>query len=186
MNLKERIGRLLSIGYPASAVASAVGCSPSYVSQLLSDPEFASSVLDSRAAKEDRACSIDDSYEDIEDKLLKKLGDMLAYINRPAEVLATLKMIHGRPRSPTQIPAPVANQDIVSLQLPAHMFKNLTLTVEKDAQNQIVSIEGHSIATLPSSSLASLASQHKASERERLLEGLGWPIKENKELQNAA
>lgn len=185
MDLSEKIAQLLIQGYPPGQVANAVACSPSFVSQLLSNEEFAMRVANERLSltmeKNQQYTDIDNAYDDIEDQLLKKLGTLLPYINKPSEILATLRQVNSAVRKSSR---PVASNqekqgDLVSLTLPAHMLKSMQVSIKMDEASQIVEVAGKSMATLPSLSLherlpalKELASQKREEKEEKELAAL--------------
>src|SRR5882672_10943954 len=80
---RERVLKLLGQGVEQEVVATAVGVSPSYISQLLADPEFASAVAELRLLNLEAASDRDSKYEALEDKLLKKLDETADYMTKP-------------------------------------------------------------------------------------------------------
>lgn len=159
MDLTEKIAQLLIQGYPPGQVANAVACSPSFVSQLLSNEEFAMRVANERLSltmeKHQQYTDIDNNYDNIEDQLLKKLGTLLPYINKPSEILATLRQVNSAVRKSSRPLATGQDQqsNVVSLTLPAHMLKSMQVAIKLDDSAQIVEVAGKSMATLPSLAL---------------------------------
>lgn len=159
MDLTEKIAQLLIQGYPPGQVANAVACSPSFVSQLLSNEEFAMRVANERLSltmeKQQQYTDIDNNYDNIEDQLLKKLGTLLPYINKPSEILATLRQVNSAQRKSSRPLAAGHDQqsNVVSLTLPAHMLKSMQVAIKLDDSAQIVEVAGKSMATLPSLAL---------------------------------
>lgn len=120
MAAKERAMKLLGQGVEQETVATALGVSPSYVSQLLSDPEFARAVTELRLKNLEAATDRDSKYDELEDELLDQLRGVSGYMTKPREiagVLATLNKATRRGIRPEN--APQVKQDVVVLVFPA-------------------------------------------------------------------
>lgn len=111
---------MLSNGASPGAAAKAVGCTPAYVSQLLGDNEFALAVAGNAAAQIEALATRDSKYDKLEDLLLAKLEDSIAFMVRPMEILKALTSINqAKRRAPgasDNLPTQVNN--ILVLQLP--------------------------------------------------------------------
>lgn len=119
MAAKERAMKLLGQGVEQEVVATALGVSPGYVSQLLSDPEFAKAVTELRLRNLESATDRDSKYDELEDELLEKLKQTADYMTKPREiagVLASLNKATRRGVRPEN--APHVKQDVVVLTFP--------------------------------------------------------------------
>lgn len=162
MDLRDKIKQLLIAGLPPVQVASACACSPSFVSQLLADEQFMNDVASGRIAynanKMQQYQDIDDGYDDIEDALLKKLGNLLPFINKPNEVLAALSAVNRAERKRSSMGLNTMQQanaveNKVAITLPMHLLKNVHVAVEFDSRNQITSIDNRSMLPFQASQL---------------------------------
>ena len=70
MKLEDRALSLLGSGISAESAATALGVSPSRISQLLSAPEFAEQVAELRYNNLQQHNHRDANYDSLEDKLL--------------------------------------------------------------------------------------------------------------------
>ncbi len=144
----ERIKELLGVGLPNNVVASAVGVTDSYISQLLADPEFAAEVTQLKLINLTETAARDKKYNSLEDKLLEKLENVLPYLVKPMEVLAAIKTINSAVRraAPSEL-AGQANVQVVQLQLPDNSAFAARFVINKESQ--VVEIAGRSLATMP-------------------------------------
>jgi len=147
------IGRaleLLGSGVPQEAVASALGVTPSYISQLLSNPDFAASVTKLKYDALSKHTARDDTYDTIEDKLLTKLDKALPLMFRPTDIVGALKMINGaRRRGTDSKESIIAQQNIVEITMPTQIIQNFTTNVN----NQVIKAGDQDLITIQSSQL---------------------------------
>lgn len=140
--MKEQILSLLASGVAPSKVASAVGCSPSYISQLSDSPAFQEKLS---SLKEER----DSKLDAIEDKIVAKLEKSVDLLFKPMEVLKYFQVVNQAKRSTTLAATQLQPQQIVNIQLPS-----LTGTQFKlNAQNQVIQAGDQTLITLPTVAL---------------------------------
>lgn len=151
---KGRILELLGNGMSPEVVATAAGVTPSYISQLLSEEEFSKQVVQLRFNNLQAATARDKQYEDLEDKLIAKLQDLLPMMYKPHEVLRAIAIINKTVRRGASAPENMTiNNTVVNLTLPTKIVNNFI----KGANNQIVEVAGKTLVTIPSQDLAKLA-----------------------------
>lgn len=146
--MKEKIKELLGLGLPNGVVASAVGVSDAYVSQLLSEDIFAKEVQELRLVNLSEHATRDKKWNSLEDSLLKKLEELMEFggFTRPIEVLRALQVVNGaKRRAAPQEFAATAQQNVVPLILPIVLAPKFIL----NSQGQVVEVEGRVIATMP-------------------------------------
>jgi len=150
----DKIKELLGLGLEGVIVASAVGCSESYVSQLLSDDTFAADVQALRLANFAEHASRDRKYDSIEDTLIAKLEGMIPLMARPETVLRAIATINGANRRAAPSDGGgtgnVTNNTFVSLKLP----KVLAAQIMLNPSNQVVEVAGKTVASMPASGVA--------------------------------
>ena len=148
----EKIKDLLGSGLSNEVVANATGVSPSYVSQLMSNPEFASEIASKRSAILTANSARDREIDSIEDDLIVILKDQVSngLFYKPREILQAFSIINRATRRGVINPSG-ANQGsvVVNLNLPTVVVKNFTV----NAQSEVVEIDGQSMVTMPSSQL---------------------------------
>lgn len=144
---QDKIKELLGQGLANEVVAGAVGCSPSYISQLLADEEFSAEVTKLRVehlAKHNRK---DNKLDNIEELLIDNL--MAAVTNRqiykPQDVLRTFQVINAARRrgaSATNTAAPQGG--IVNLTMPQVVIQQFITNGSKE----VVSVGNKSLNTI--------------------------------------
>lgn len=156
---QDRVVQLLGSGLSAEVVATAVGCEPSYISQLLADDEFAKKVSELRVQNLQAATKRDNKWDEIEDKLLDKLKDSVEYIMKPREILAALATVNGaKRRGATAQESLIINNTVVTLSLPQKAVHNFVV----NQINQVIGVNDQSLLTMPSMNVKSLLQQAKS------------------------
>lgn len=184
--MRERIMKLLIGGLKASEIISIVGCTPAYISQLLSDPDFRQEVeagMMLAATEKKEEDHIDTRYQNTEHKLLTAMeaslvsGEAsLGEISRALEVVGKrreAKRIALQPASnvsPTQI-------NIISLTLPTHAIPNHRPVVELNNQQEIIAIDAKPLAPMSSNGVKNLFEKMAAAKQ-------GIPILTVEEAEN--
>lgn len=149
---KDQIKDLLGIGLSNTEVALAVGCDPSYISQLMADETFAAAVAVMRSAKLTDNSVRDASIDKAEDKLLKKLHEILDYdmIRRPMELIRSLQVVNQMKRRTAVATQNLnINQQIVQLMLPKAVRNEYVI----NAQGEVIEADGQTLITMPTHSL---------------------------------
>ena len=146
--MKDKILALLGLGLPNNVVASAVGVSDSYVSQLMGVEDFARQVQELRLKNLTEIAARDKKWDSLEDRFLQKLEDLLPMggFSRPMEILKALQVLNAAKRraSPQELPA-AASYTVVPLILPIVMAPKLSV----NSQGQVIEVEGRVLATMP-------------------------------------
>lgn len=144
----KQIQELLGTGLSNEIVASAVGCDPSYISQLLSDEVFAARVTLLRTEALTANTTRDRNIDGIEDALISKLEQMVedSLIYKPNDVLRAFAVINNaKRRGVSAAESLVINHTVVKLQIPQHVVKEFI----QNAQGEIVEVEGQTLVTMP-------------------------------------
>jgi hypothetical protein len=150
---QERIIQLLGSGLSAEIVATAVGCDASYISQLLSNDEFAKKVTELRVISLQAATKRDNKWDTIEDKLLDKLESSVEYIMKPRDILAALATVNAaKRRGATAQESVTINNTVVNLSLPPRAVHNFVV----NTTNQVIGVNEQSLLTMPSSNVKSM------------------------------
>lgn len=179
---ESRALALLGAGVGPEQVASALGCTASRISQLLSEPEFAAAVADLRFANLQKHNVLDSKYDEMEDQLVDRLKDCLSFMHKPAEILRAIQVINGAKRRGISAPEQITHQNqVINLVMPTVIMQKFTTSVT----NQVVRVGEQTLETLQSGSLKTLASntlnlaaaaaQENSNEngKQLLLEGVG-------------
>lgn len=126
---ESRALELLGQNIPAEIVAANLGVTPARISQLLSSPDFAAAVAELRYKSLAKHNARDASYEELEDKLITKMNDVLPLMTRPMEVTRALVAINGTKRRGASTPdSGTQHQTIISLVIPTQVVQKFQLT----------------------------------------------------------
>lgn len=168
--MKERIKKLLASGMKGSEIASVVGCSPGYVSQLLSDPEFKASVeaeMVAAATENTEEEHLDRRYQTTEHRILNHIQDAIAGAELPALTRA-LEVIGKRQseRRREQLPAVASptsgvNIHITQIALPSHAVALPAPIVSTNEKNEIIAIDSRPLAPMSSDGVKNIFAQIK-------------------------
>lgn len=145
--MKDKIRELLGIGLSPVVVASAVGCTESNISQLLADEVFAQEVQQLKLMNLTETAHRDRKWDTLEDQLLERLEGILPLLARPLEVINALKMVNGAKRRATS--SEIGSSSVSPQTLHLHLPNAIAAKFIVNAQNQVVDIEGRTIATMP-------------------------------------
>lgn len=148
----NRIKELLGSGLSNDAVATAVGCDASYISQLMSAPEFSEAVIALRAAALEANTKRDKKIDGIEDQLIDKLDDMVAQgmIYKPGDILKSFAVVNAaKRRGVPQHESLILNQKIVNLNIPIQVVQQFVTNVK----NEVIEAEGQTLVTMPAAEL---------------------------------
>lgn len=160
---EERALALLGQGLGAEVVASAVGVSPSRISQLISEPEFAAKVAELRFSNLVKHNARDEKYDKLEDKLLDKMENLLPYMMKPFEVLKAISIINGAKRRGISTPEQITGQQtVVSLTLPTLIVQNFSAkNIQVNINNQVIRAGEQDLVTVQSGRMDALVAARK-------------------------
>lgn len=152
MAVKEKILELLGLGIHAEAVAAAVGCEPSYVSQLIADQDFYTQVTELRMKHLSAHTQRDLTIDGLEDKLIEKMSDAIDMTYKPMELARLFSVINGaKRRGVGAISTPMTVNKVVQLQIPEAARAKKTISIS--ATGEVLSVDGKTLVTMPSSQL---------------------------------
>lgn len=165
MDTRAYILDLLSRGAAPADVARIASCSPSYISQLQGEADFAQELAEKRAffasERDERAQKtqkIHDSYLALEETLLDSLSQQAkARLLRPIEQMKLLQIV-GMKKEPASVQAPVqpSINVVTQISLPAQIAQQFVLNEQKE----IIGMEdGRSFAPMNTKALQELAKQ---------------------------
>jgi hypothetical protein len=164
--LKDQIRTMLGDGVEASAISRALGCDPSYISQLMADENFAAEVTSQRVLNLTDATSRDRKLSKLEDLAIDKLEQTIQWVSKPMEAARILQIVNGTKRRGAELNGAQAqgSAPTVILQLPEAARVTFTL----NSNSQVVDVDGRSMAPLPSNKLMELAQARKRAAAEAL------------------
>ena len=167
---EERALKFLGEGHTLEVTAAACGVTVSRISQLLAQDEFSNKVAELRYASLLKRAHRTDSYEEIEDTLLRKLKESLALIFDPMKLARLLQVISSSKPKSTILPSDLPQtQNVVALSMPTLIVNKFTTNLD----NQVVEIHSDStpnapqtLVTIQSSALDRLS---KRAQEQRIL-----------------
>lgn len=163
--MKEKILNYLANGLTASQVATLVGCSPAYISQLLATPEFKASlkarILDNPVTPDDK---LDDKYTAAEHSLIGAVieaipGAELPAISRALETVAKIRHDRYTRKNPIAAQSQIS-MNFVQLTLPNHTIREAPV-IHMNERSEIISIDNRPMAPLASDAVKNLFEKMK-------------------------
>lgn len=156
--MQEKIQEMLGAGLTQSQVAHAVGVDESYISQLMTDEEFVRTVQELRSEKASAFIEHDGRIDTMEQAALARISESIPFM-KPMDALKTFQTLNSAKRKTglnhgvQQVPSQIA-----ILNLP----ENASVVFQLSTDNQVVSVEGRSVATLPSSNVTAMLRKRQA------------------------
>jgi hypothetical protein len=145
--IEFRALELLGSGIAPETVANALGVTPSRISQLLSDEEFARKVTEKK-------------FETLQkhNALIEKFQDVIPLMMRPMEILKALQVINSQKRRGVSSPESIhTQQTIVNLTVPVQLVTKFS----RDINNQVIEAGDQTLLTIQSNKLHDLSRERK-------------------------
>ena len=159
--IEERALSLLGSGIAPVTVAASLGITPSRISQLLSDENFAARVAELRYNHLAKHNERDDRYDKVESDLIERLEDCLPLMHSPLELLRAIQVINGAKRRGASTPeAIVEKQAIVQLVVPIQILNKF----QTNTQGQVVTVGEQDLLTIQSGALDGLVRSRESKE----------------------
>lgn len=150
-----QVKELLGNGLSADTVASAVGCSPSYITQLLSDEDFAADVTALRVTHLSANTARDKKIDGIEDKILNALSERMdsGAVYKVGDLLNAFRIVNSAKRRGVAADTTVMtnNTTIIPLYLPTKAASIYTTTITP--QGEVVQVGEQNLTTMSAASL---------------------------------
>ena len=148
---KEQVAGLMAAGVGVTEIALAVGCDPSYVTQLRDDPEVNRMVGEQKAATSVQDAKFDTILNDTELNALEAVKLKLPFANF-SQSLAALRTLNAARRRKDGPETGAQTNIHVTLTLPtAHLPKYVT-----SQSNEIIEVEGRTMLSATPKSLDAL------------------------------
>lgn len=158
--MRDKALDLLGAGINAETVSSALGVSPSYISQLLSEEEFAAEVTRRKILNLQAATNRDKEYDDLEDELVEKLKNSIPMMVRPMEILKSIQIINAAKRRGQTGIAPTSDLNkIVQLSLPVSILNQFSVVINEN--KQVIKAGSQDLITMQASTLLNKAKELK-------------------------
>ena len=147
---------LLGAGVSQTAAALAAGVSDGYVSQLLKDSTFLSALGNIKSVKIEAAVKHDEKIDAVEAKALEAVSSRLPLVRNAAEAARIFQILNSSKRHATADgSSSVLGAQQVSIVLP----RAAAVHISMNSSNQVIEVEGKTMATLPSRALPNLATE---------------------------
>lgn len=153
-----KIAKLLGLGFPAERVANAVGCEPSYVSQLLSQDDFRDKVQEHKLLNLTAATERDQRADRVEEKLLVMVEQDIDRtqghcFKSTADKVRILTQINGLKRRGANADGAVTqvNNTVVQLVMPTWIKKQYEVVT--DINNQIIEVDKTCLVSMQSGTI---------------------------------
>jgi len=177
--MKERIRNLLASGIKPAEISSIVGCSPSYISQLLKDEDFKKEVealIIQNAQEKTEEEHLDTRYQNLEHKILTNIENSLPeaelpHLTRALEVIAKRQIERTKIKNPIPT-APLVNITVAQIALPQHVLEAPKPAIAVNEKNEIIAIDAKSLAPMSSEGVRNIFKQlqEKKNEVKQVLE----------------
>lgn len=150
---REKAMMYLTRGVKAEQCAEALGVSPSLISQLMQEEDFAQKLAAAKFSLSHKHIRHDDQLDDTEAKLIERARELLPMITRPLELIRAASMINGmKRRGAGSVDDKSANPVVVNLSLPVAIMSRFTL----NAHNQVIAAGDQELVTIQSNKVADL------------------------------
>jgi hypothetical protein len=169
--MRSRIAKLLGEGINATNVASACGVTLAYVSQLLTESEFAKEVAQLKIGNLQAATTRDRKYDGIEDTLLEKLEDSIQFMIKPREILGAISVINNAKRRGATAGAGDTDfngAQVVKLQVPQVVINQFML----NSKNEVIEVAGRALQTMSARNLMRTLGELNAEDAAGIIEGI--------------
>lgn len=161
---REKLLGLLAAGVSQTSAALAVGVTDGYVSQLLSEQEFSAALVEKRGASLSAAVEHDAKIESVEAKALRAVETKLPFVRNAIEAARIFQILNSSKR---RLEAGSSGGDSLGAQQVTIILpRAAAVQITMNTLNQVIEVQGRSMATLPSRALPSLATD--VAERRRI------------------
>lgn len=158
-SIKEKTLELLGQGIGPEMAASALGVTVSYISQLVSDPEFTKEVAERRFKNLAKHNERDNKYDQLEDMVLDKLQDLLCLVNNPLALTKILATLNAAKRRGSSAPQHITNQStVIPLVIPTQIIQHFQV----NGTNQVIKAGTQELVTVQSGQMNKLLEARKA------------------------
>lgn len=147
---RERALELLGNGVGIESTALALGVTPSAITQLMAQEDFASEVTALKFKNLARHSKRDAIADDLEETILEKLKGSMEYIFKPMELLKAYQVVNAAKRRGVASQEGIASQaQVVRLIVPQITLQQFT----SNTHNQVVVAGSQNLTTMQSGSL---------------------------------
>lgn len=149
---KKKVARYLMQGVGTEAIAGALGCEPSYISQLKEDPEVLAFMETEKSGLSVEDVEFDERLDRTEDKALQMVERNLAFAN-PHTALAAFKILNSATRRKTAVQQ---TQQAVAVNVTLVLPQAALPTYITNERKEIIEVEGRTMLSATPRSMEAL------------------------------
>lgn len=161
-SLREKIVKYLAQDIQQSVVASSCGVTPSYITQLLDLPEVREEISLLKAKRLEVAIENDDNLDKLESRALEMVGAKLTYVKSAVEAVKIAQALNGMKRKNTA--SDPSADAVAAQQVTITIPRGANLLFKLNENNQVIEVEGRTMAPLPSKALPGLQARLHSTE----------------------
>lgn len=151
-------------GIPNSQIAAALGVTPGRITQLLDNPKVAGLVQDAKYKLAQEEIDNQTSLAQARTSLLNRLPDLIGATESLSEAVNALEKLNRLKEPTADQRRKTADATLITMELPA--FLRSKVSIELTSQNEIIEIEGRSMATLPTTETHALIKKRQQDEQD--------------------
>lgn len=163
--MKERIKQYLADGLKPAQIASVVGCSPAYISQLIKDPDFLTAVEALKSEQNKGGDQIlETKYEALESQIVSEISNRLGeaefpHLTKALEAVTKARESKDKRRDPSRYTS-TPTVTVVPIYVPPHALQAPVMQLNEKAE--VVAIDNKPLAPMSSDGVKNLFSQIQA------------------------
>lgn len=166
--IRDRIISLVGQGVSQALVAEATGVTPSYVSQLLQQPDVSAEVAAIRAESLEGDIAQDKAIDSAETAALKLLAQKMVFA-KPGELAGIFGTLN-KARRRALIPETADTAGVGALNVTIVLPKQAAISLTMNSESQVIEVDGRTLAPLPSRELPKLAARMATEAGTRMVE----------------
>lgn len=157
----QRALELLSSGIEQEHVASALGVTAGRISQLLSDPDFASALAERKFVQLQKHNETDNKYDDLEKKVLGQLERTLSLVMDPMKLAIIMTRINQAKRRGASAPdSIVRNKSTIQLNISPTVVARFAVNGANQVVQASIGEQSQDLVTIQSSGVRKLLNEH--------------------------
>jgi len=153
-SLREKIVKYLAQDIQQSVVASSCGVTASYITQLLELPEVREEISLLKAKRLEVAIENDEGLDKLESRALQMVEQKLPYVKSAIEAVKIAQTLNGMKRKNTA--SDPSADAVAAQQVTITIPRGANLLFKMNSDNQVIEVEGRTMAPLPSKALPGL------------------------------
>ena len=174
--MKERIKAYLADGLTGAQVATILGCSPSYISQLLKNEDFKLEVEAALVANQKPADEVlETRYVSLEHAIVKRMqeelpGAELPHLTKALEAVTKSNDSRFKRKHPALMTPGSSTVQIANIYLPQHALPAPVMTLNE--KSEVVAIDNRPLAPMSAAGVKNLFEQMTKNKQQPVFEAL--------------